>query len=143
MRRSAKLVLALALSTVAASAVRADDCAPSKITASAVTGKTTVVFTFSDPGDDGATGTASAYEVRRSNSVITDTNWQAAPVVQTGAPAGGAGTADCASVGGLTCNTSYYFVLFFFDAAGNRSPMSNCVLATTRSCASHIEPFCP
>lgn len=143
MHRPASIILASVALIALASAAWADDCAPSKVTITATTGKTTCVLNFNDPGDDCATGTAASYEVRRSNSTITDTNWQSAPVVATGVPVGSAGASDCAWITGLTCNQSYNYVVFFFDAAGNRSPISNNLVATQKSCSSHSEVACP
>jgi len=132
-----------AFALFAASAALADECAPAKVTnLTFSTGHSTGVLTWTDPGDDCNTGTAASYEIRRSSSAITDTNWQSASVFLTGTPSGGNGTTECRDFSGLTCNTTYYFVIFFFDAAGNRSPISNNPHATTKACNNFIEILC-
>lgn len=141
------MVIAFTLSTFAllATQARADECAPAKVIDLAViaTGKTTSVVTWTDPGDDCNTGTAASYEIRRSTATITDTNWQSASVVATGTPGGANGTAECRDFTGLTCTATYYYAIFFFDAAGNRSPISNVPSGTQKSCSWTHEVACP
>jgi len=133
-----------ALVLFAASVALADECAPAKVTnLGFATGHSTAVLTWTDPGDDCNTGTAASYEIRQSSSAITDTNWQSASIYLTGTPAGGNGTNECKDISGLTCNTTYYWVIFFFDAAGNRSPISNNPSLATKSCASSPQVACP
>ncbi|MCC6350231.1 MAG: hypothetical protein IT347_11655 [Candidatus Eisenbacteria bacterium] len=143
MRKLMLSVLSLSILVMFATQALADDCAPAKVTNLAVgTGKTTAVLEWTDPGNDCNTGTASSYEIRRSSSTITDTNWQSATVVATGTPAGSNGTGDCRQITGLTCEQTYYYVIFHFDAAGNRSPISNCVSGTQASCSFSPEVDC-
>lgn len=137
MKRIAVLLILAVLGLAAIAA--ADVCAPAKVTdlTAPASGRTTVVLTFTDPGDDCNTGTAASWEVRRSSSTITEANYYSATLAATGTPAGGNGTTDCASISGLTCNTAYYFAVTFTDAAGNRSPVSNSVMKLTGSCNSN------
>ncbi|HKQ59486.1 MAG TPA: FlgD immunoglobulin-like domain containing protein [Candidatus Eisenbacteria bacterium] len=77
------------------------------------------------PGDDGATGRATAYDLRRSTSPITAANFGAATIV-TGLPAPAtAGTTETFTVNGLAPNTSYYFAMKTRDDANNWSTISN------------------
>lgn len=143
MRKLMLSVLSLSMLGLFATQALADVCAPAKVTNLAVgTGKTTAVLEWTDPGNDCNTGTASSYEIRRSGSTITDTNWQSATVVATGTPAGSNATGDCRQITGLTCEQTYYYVIFHFDAAGNRSPISNCVSGTQASCSFSPEVDC-
>lgn len=143
MRRYLIATLMLSVFTFFAAQALADECAPAKVTNLSVgTGKTTAVLAWTDPGNDCNTGTASSYEIRRSSATITDTNWQSATVVATGTPAGSNGTGDCRQITSLTCEQTYYYVIFHFDAAGNRSPISNCVSGTQASCTFSPEVDC-
>ncbi len=110
-----------------------DVTAPGAVTtlAATATGATTVTLSFAAPGDDGAVGTATSYEVRRSTAPITSANWTSATVVA-GAPAPQpAGTSQTVTVTGLTASTPYYFALKATDEAGHVSALSNVATATT------------
>jgi len=139
-------IAAVLLLVVAVSTASADVCAPAKVTNLTVlsTGLKSVALTWTDPGDDCNTGTASGYEVRYSTSAITEANYYTASVLTSGGPAGGNGTSDCVdSYNILSCNGSYYFAITFTDAAGNRSPVSNSPSGTLPSCSSHQIATCP
>ena len=145
-KRAAILPVCLLL-VIAAGTASADVCAPAKVADLAVlsVGYKSVALTWTDPGDDCNTGTASSYEVRYSTAgAITEANYYSASVLATGGPAGANGTADCVdSVNLLACNTGYYFAITFTDAAGNRSPVSNSPNGTLPSCGSHQIATCP
>ena len=86
MKRMFFLVLPLLLAPPIA---HADNCSPAKVSDLAVagTGKTAAVLAFTDSGDDCLTGTASSYEIRRSGSAITESNYYSATVmVASGTP---------------------------------------------------------
>ena len=143
MRRFTVLALTFAAITLLSALAHADACAPAKVAnLSVITGKTTAVLTWNDPGDDCDTGTAASYEIRRSSGTITDTNWQSATVVASGSPAGADGTPDCRDFTNLGCGQTYYYVIFFFDAAGNRSPISNLASGTQKACNTSREVAC-
>lgn len=123
-------VIACAFSAIA----WADDAGPGRIsTLTAGPGKTTAALYWTAGGGDCASGNASTFEVRQWTSTITDTNWQDASVVASGNSVTN-GNQQCASITSLTCNTTYYFVVFTFDASGNRSPLGNVVSTTTLAC---------
>jgi hypothetical protein len=128
------MLCTLGLLTSAGIATAQDVCGPSKINNLSVgTGQTTASLSWTNSGDDCNTGTATTYEIRRSGSIITDTNWQGATVAATGTPFGN-GTDQCVTIYNLTCNTTYYWAIFLIDEAGNRSPLSNVVQQGTPTC---------
>ena len=90
-------------------------------------GADSVALIWTAPGDDDQIGTATSYEVRVSNSPITDANWSSAFVVS-GVPAPlPSGAQQTAVVRGLTRGTTYYFGIKTTDDASNVAPLSNVV----------------
>ena len=90
-------------------------------------GADSVTLSWTAPGDDGSTGTAASYEMRMSQSSITENNWASASVVS-GAPVPlPAGTRQSMVVRGLTNGVIYYFAIKARDDAGNVAPISNVV----------------
>ncbi len=83
-------------------------------------------LTWTAPGDDGNTGRAISYLVRRSPTVINSEGaWQAATAVP-GAPVPTiAGTTQTMTVGGLTANQTYFFAIRAKDEAANVGGISN------------------
>lgn len=120
---------ALAAATVAAP----DTIAPTAVSALAVDGTTTVSITiaWTAPGDDGSTGTAAAYDLRRAAQPITAENWDTAvPIATVPVPAVG-GTVQTCQAAGLGEASTYHFALRTRDEAGNWSGLSAMVAATT------------
>lgn len=111
-----------------ATAMHPDIIAPATITTLALSGATTssIVLTWTAPGDDGASGVASSYDIRYSTSpIISAADFTAATQVS-GEPAPAvAGTSQSKTVTGLTANTTYYFVIKTQDEAPNISAISN------------------
>lgn len=92
-----------------------------------------VPLTWTAVGDDAATGTASTYDLRYSNSTITAANWAATTQV-TGEPTPqAAGQAESFTVTGLTAEATYSFALKVGDDVPNWSALSNVVTGTTSS----------
>jgi hypothetical protein len=93
---------------------------------------TTVSLRFTASGDDGAAGTASSYDVRRSSSrIASDAAFLAAtPVAGLPAPLT-AGSAESLTVTGLTPDTAYFFALKVVDDSANASHLSNGSAAVT------------
>jgi phosphodiesterase/alkaline phosphatase D-like protein len=86
---------------------------------------TTVTLTWTAPGDDGSSGTASRYDLRRSVAPITASNFGSATQVS-GAPIPkAAGQGETLVVTGLTAATTYYFALKAADEVPNWSAISN------------------
>ncbi|HZI89791.1 MAG TPA: hypothetical protein VFD83_05000, partial [Candidatus Polarisedimenticolia bacterium] len=85
-------------------------------------------------GDDADTGRAARYDLRYStNGVGADIgSWWNAASRAAGLPAPSyAGQIDSTRVAGLIPETDYTFVLRVIDEAGNASPFSNVLVATT------------
>ena len=87
----------------------------------------TVVLLWDAPGDDLTVGTAAAYDLRYSTTVITEANFgdatQATGVV---APMI-AGTEQSHTITGLTVGATYYFAIKAIDESNNIGPLSNVV----------------
>ncbi len=75
------------------------------------------------PGDDGAAGTATAYDLRRSDAPLDSASFLLAVPVATLAPNAG-GTPETLSVGALTTGHTYWFALRTRDDFGNVGPLS-------------------
>lgn len=104
-----------------------DTTPPNDITNLALSGPTynSIDLSWTAPGDDGATGTASGYDIRYSTSTITEGNWGSATQV-TGEPAPSvAGSSESMTVSGLSSSTTYYFAIKTFDEVPNTSGISN------------------
>ena len=111
-----------------------DTIPPAKITdlsASNVT-QTSVDLVWTAPGDDGDKGNASSYDIRYSESPLTELNWANATVT-TGEPTPSpAGSSEELFISvGLSPDTMYYFGVKTTDEAGNISLLSNVVSVTT------------
>ena len=119
------------------SATTTDGTAPADITALA-TGTVTsssVALSWTAPGDDGATGTATTYDVRYSTSTITAGNWASATQA-TGEPAPQvAGSAETFTVTGLSESTTYFFAIKTSDEGPNESALSNVPSSATATTA--------
>jgi hypothetical protein len=113
-------------------ALEFDETAPATASISGYRGKNTAVISFTAPGDDGASGTAVSYDLRRSTATITSGNFASATPVTTGAPQAG-GTSECVEIGGLAACTTYYYAMKTTDDAGNVSSLSN-VVSMTQTC---------
>jgi hypothetical protein len=110
-----------------------DFTAPSDVTDLA--GPSTTLFsialTWTAPGDNGTDGTAAAYDIRYSDALITEANFDSA--TQAGnapAPTAG-GTTQTFSITGLAQGTTYFVALKAADDASNWSGLSNVINATT------------
>jgi hypothetical protein len=115
-------LVVLVLSIVCIRAVHANDATP--LTANAA-GQITISWTAS--GDDGGAGRATRYDLRRSSSPITSSNFASATAV-TGVPAPQpAGTREYFTVSGLTVGNTYYFAMKVGDESNNWSTMSNVI----------------
>ena len=114
-------------SNVAVKATSGDNVAPAAIADLSVTGTTgtTLSLRWTAPGDDGATGTATSYDIRYSTSAITSANWASATTV-TGEPVPlGAGTVQTFTVTGLQPSRTYYVAMKTTDDGSNISALSN------------------
>lgn len=119
----------------ATTATIADVTAPASITNLALSNinMTSMDLTWTSPGDDGAVGTATSYDIRYSTSAINEGNWASALQV-TGEPAPQpAGTSQSMTVSGLSGGTTYHFAIKTSDEVPNISLISNVPSATTQS----------
>lgn len=90
-----------------------------------------VTLAWSAVGDDGFTGSATAYDVRYATFIITNDNFEAAtPVVDIPTPRP-AGADELIVVTGLEPSTRYYFAIKVRDDAENWSTISNVVVRVT------------
>ena len=93
--------------------------------------ETSVRLTWTAPGDDSLSGTATEYDLRWSTSAIDAQNFAAATRV-TGVPAPqSVGSAEIFTVDGLSPSTQYWFAIKTGDERGNWSGVSNIISATT------------
>lgn len=107
-------------------------------------GTHTVTASWSESGDDGASGTPTSFDLRYSKSnIITDCDFVGA--TQFGPPGGWtpqtAGGGECITIDGMDACSTYYFAVKIVDEACNWSALSNVPHLTTR-CASLIEVDC-
>ncbi|MDD5688216.1 MAG: discoidin domain-containing protein [Elusimicrobia bacterium] len=112
-----------------------DTTAPSAINTLATGSATSnsVVLNWTSVGDDGNTGTASAYDIRYSNVSITESNWATATQCS-GEPAPlVAGTNQSWTVNGLSSGITYYFAMKVADEVPNLSGISNVVSKATNA----------
>ncbi|SDX58019.1 discoidin domain-containing protein [Paenibacillus sp. CF384] len=113
----------------------ADTTAPAAVANLAAGSPTTTLATLSwtSPGDDGSTGTASSYDIRYSTSTITTANWGSATQVSGEPMPAASGTSQSMSITGLTASTTYYFAIRTNDEVPNLSALSNIASITTSS----------
>jgi len=93
----------------------------------------TITLRWTAPGDDGMTGTASAYDLRMSTSSITSANFSSATAVMPVPPVASAGTVQTYLIQNLTPGTTYYFAIKARDDVSNWSALGTIPRVTTRS----------
>ena len=109
--------------------------------AEAQTNWNSVTLTWTTPGDDSLTGTASQFDLRFSLSPITASNFGTATRFL-GTPAPTApGTTQSVQVTGLSPATTYYFAIKTGDDVPNWSLISNVVSKTTLAAPDTIRPY--
>lgn len=89
----------------------------------------TLVWTA--PGDDGNTGQASEYDIRMSNSTITDQNFLSAVQFSNIPTPKVAGQVESLTVAGLDTGMTYFFAIKSADEVPNWSGLSNVASGTT------------
>lgn len=100
-----------------------------------------VTLTWTTPGDDSLTGTASQFDIRYSTSPITAANFGTATRWTTGVPAPAApGTSQNVMVTGLQPSTQYWFAIKTADDVPNWSLISNVATKTTAVAPDLIRP---
>ena len=119
-----------------------DAIAPAAVADLATSGAAanSIDLSWTAPGDDGSTGTATTYDIRYSTSLITDLNWFSATQA-TGEPAPSvAGSSEAMTVSGLFSDMLYYFALKTSDEAPNESTLSNVPSLSTTVSADSTAP---
>ncbi|QJD81913.1 fibronectin type III domain-containing protein [Cohnella herbarum] len=131
------LALTTALPSAVVHADPPDTTAPAAITDLAVTDDQTdnsywkwsvasLRLSWTAPGDDGSTGTATSYDIRYSTAPITDgASWNEATQVVSEPKPAAAGTSQNMIVRRLKASTTYYFAMKTTDKSGNVSAISN------------------
>ena len=106
---------------------------PAQVTDLATSNPTldSITLTWTAPGDDGNTGTASTFDIRYSTSPMTEDNWDEATQCEGEPTPQPAGSKEVFTPTGLSPGTTYYFALKTADEVPNWSGLSNCVSATT------------
>lgn len=116
----------------------ADLTAPAAISNLASVAQTadSIFLNWTATGDDATIGTATTYDLRYSTSPMANAAdfAGATPVIGEPAPAASGGD-EIFEVTGLNPETAYYFAIVARDEAGNPSPLSNVVLASTNAVA--------
>jgi hypothetical protein len=120
----------------------ADTTAPSDVSdlSSSSVGQTSVNLTWTSPGDDAGSGTASGYDIRYSTSIITDLNWDSATQATSEPTPSVAGSSESFNVTSLTADTLYYFAIKTSDEVPNESGLSNIYNTTTSATADSTAP---
>jgi hypothetical protein len=108
----------------------ADTTPPAAVTnlSATVQAPDSVRLTWTAPGDDGAVGTASRYDLRYSTTAITVSTWDSARVASPAPVPTASGTIGRHTVSGLPAGT-WYFALKTADEVPNWSALSNVVSA--------------
>jgi hypothetical protein len=117
-----------------------DTTAPTAVTDLSLSGASgkSILLTWTAPGDDGTTGTATSYDIRYSTSTITEGNFASATESEGEPTPQAAGTVQTMRVSGLNWNTTYYFAMKTSDEVPNTSTLSNAPNLTTRTQASYL-----
>lgn len=104
-----------------------DTIAPANITNLATSGATisSINLSWTAPGDDGTSGTATNYDIRYLTENITDSNWSSATQVSGEPTPASAGSNETMTVSGLSSATTYYFAIKTSDEVPNVSELSN------------------
>ena len=85
----------------------------------------TINISWTAPGDDNVSGTASSYVIKYSLDPITDLNWDLATDYNSNQNPFPAGSVENATIGGLNPGDTYYVGIKSIDEVGNESALSN------------------
>ena len=84
-----------------------------------------ITINWTAPGDDGNTGTCTAYEIRYFSSPISAANWNSANVFNSPPTPDPAGSNESVQITGLDAGEVYYFAVRALDEADNMGDVSN------------------
>ncbi len=121
-----------------------EDTPPNAVTDLVMIGQnsTSIVLSWTAPGDDGTSGTVSGYLVKYSSEgPITTQNWNAIESSIEFLDPLASGETEIRIISGLTENTSYWIAMVAFDEVPNLSDLSNLVYGHTTSTLSTTMPF--
>ncbi len=110
-----------------------DDTPPAAVvdlTASSPTGSS-LLLSWTAPGDDGNVAEAKNYDIRFATVAITESNWEQATIVANPPDPTVGGQPESYTVTGLAPLTTYYFALKTADEVPNWSALSNVATART------------
>ncbi len=93
--------------------------------------ESSLTLSWTAPGDDGASGTALAYDIRWSQKPITAESWSRDKPLSAPPKPRPAGTTETLAFDGLSAITPYSFALKAVDETGHWSAISNVVVDTT------------
>ncbi|MFH2048878.1 MAG: fibronectin type III domain-containing protein [bacterium] len=121
------------LSNVVSGTTSAEENAPADIDdlIALVSTSSSISISWTAPGDDGSSGTASEYDIRYSTSPITELNWDLATQVTGENAPQAAGSDETFTIEGLALNTAYYIAIKTADEVPNWSGLSNILSAST------------
>ena len=110
-----------------------DATAPAQVTnlTCDAVGTNGVHLTWTAPGDDGTTGTATRVDLRYSRNMITADNFCQASTVDSVIAPGSGGTARQYGVNGLAPDATYYFAMKYWDEVNNVSDFGDTAIART------------
>ena len=108
------------------------DVAPRRISDLRQTGRgpTSVAVAWSAPGDDGAVGTATRYDLRWSTTPIDESNFASARVAPAPTPQA-SGRPESVTISGLASDGAYYVAIRGVDDRENAGALSNVVRVQT------------
>lgn len=113
-----------------------DTTPPAAVSDLATTAPTlsSLTLTWTAPGDDGTSGTATSYDVRyRTSGPVTLGNWSTS-IQASGEPTPAvAGSSESMTISGLTASTTYYFAIRTSDEVPNESGLSNSASGSTNA----------
>ncbi len=82
-------------------------------------------LSWTTPGDDGMEGIASAYLIRYSKEILTESNWASADIYEAYIPPLQPGQTQYVSLQGLDAGEIYYIGVKAYDECANCTPLSN------------------
>lgn len=97
-----------------------------------------LALTWTATGDDGLSGNATAYDMRRSATPITAANFASGLSIPLSSP-GPSGSSQATVISALTPGSTYYFAIKVQDEAGNWSALGN-VVAVQMKTSDQVPP---
>ncbi|MCD6250374.1 MAG: fibronectin type III domain-containing protein, partial [candidate division Zixibacteria bacterium] len=123
------------MSNVASGSTSGETTSPSAIAnlGSGTPTEHSIALSWTAPGDDGMSGTATQYDIRYSTAFITEANFNAATAVASPPTPLAAGSFQSFVVTGLNSGTTYFFAIKTADEVPNWSAISNVTTTPTQN----------